>query len=172
MIETIVKILGVSKNSYWNYKNQQRPIIFLLEKYFTKEDLEEFLETGKISKFETNAEYSHDLDLTKSLIIDNAVYSAKEKLRNLNFDFIYNKGAIDILKEIVASMETDQLNLENAKDVLFTLIKGYDAHWISLKNPMKKKLLSSYIENLFSKAECYAICKYTDEVFNYKSWLK
>ena len=50
MRETIVKILGVSKNSYWNYKNQNRPIIALLEKYFTKEDLQEFLETGNISK--------------------------------------------------------------------------------------------------------------------------
>ncbi len=153
MIETIVKVLGVSKNSYWNYKNQQRPIIFLLEKYFTKEDLEEFLETGKISKFENNAGLSQDIDLLKSIIVNDAIYSAKEKLRNLNFDFIYSKGAIDILKDILASIETNDLNLENAKDVLFTLIKGYDAHWISLKNPMKKKLLSSYIENLFSKAE-------------------
>lgn len=52
MIEAVVKILGVSKNSYWNYKNQNRPIIPLLEKYFTKEELEEFLNTGEIQNLE------------------------------------------------------------------------------------------------------------------------
>jgi hypothetical protein len=52
MIATIVKILDISKNSYWNYKKQERPIISLLEKYFTKEELEEFLSTGKIENFE------------------------------------------------------------------------------------------------------------------------
>lgn len=52
MIATIVKILDISKNSYWNYKNQNRPIISLLEKYFTKEELEEFLSTGEIKNLE------------------------------------------------------------------------------------------------------------------------
>lgn len=52
MIETIVKVLGVSKNSYWNYKNQNRPIISLLEKYFSKNDLTEFLETGQVTKYD------------------------------------------------------------------------------------------------------------------------
>lgn len=172
MLKTYSKLFQNTIRTISNWKVEKRPIITLLEKYFTKEDLEEFLETGKISRLENDVGYSHDIDLTKSIMIDNAIYSAKEKLRNLNFDFIYNKGAIDILKEIVASVETDELDLENAKDVLFTLIKGYDAHWISLKNPMKKKLLSSYIENLFSKAECYAICKHSEEVFNFKGWFK
>jgi len=172
MQEEYCRLLDVSRNTYYAHKRENRPIVALLEKYFSEKDLEEFLETGKISKLENNAGYTHDLDLTKSILIDNAIYSAKEKLRNLNFDFIYSKGAIDILKDILVSIETDDLNLENAKDVLFTLIKGYDAHWISLKNPMKKKLLSSYIENLFSKAECYAICKHSEEVFNFKGWFK
>jgi hypothetical protein len=35
-----------------NWKVEKRPIISLLEKYFSKEDLEEFLETGKIQKQE------------------------------------------------------------------------------------------------------------------------
>lgn len=38
---------GVNK-----WKKEQRPIIALLEKYFSKEDLIEFLETGKIQKLE------------------------------------------------------------------------------------------------------------------------
>lgn len=173
MIDTIVKILGVSKNSYWNYRKQQRPIMFLLEKYFTKADLEEFLETGKISKLENNSGYTHDLDLIKSIVSDQAIYSAKEKLQNLEknaFEWVYNKGAIEILKDVLTSIEDDDFDMENAKDVLYARIKGYDANWISLKNPGKQKLLSAFVEKNLSKLECYVICKYSDEVFNYKGY--
>ena len=37
-----------------NWKKEKRPIMNFLYKYFTKEDLQEFLETGKISKLERN----------------------------------------------------------------------------------------------------------------------
>lgn len=46
-----------SRQSWNNWKKEKRPIITLLEKYFTKEDLEEFLETGKISNFEILEEF-------------------------------------------------------------------------------------------------------------------
>lgn len=52
MILTISKILGNTPKSVSNWKNEKRPIISLLYKYFTKEELEEFLETGKIEKVE------------------------------------------------------------------------------------------------------------------------
>ncbi|MFA6138229.1 MAG: hypothetical protein WC667_09095 [Sulfurimonas sp.] len=45
-------LLFKSPNTYYKWKKENRPIIALLETYFTKEDLEEFLETGKIGKFE------------------------------------------------------------------------------------------------------------------------
>lgn len=52
MIEFISKLLGVHRNSYFNYKKQNRPIILFLEKYFKKGDLEEFLKTDKVEKLE------------------------------------------------------------------------------------------------------------------------
>lgn len=61
MIDSISQILGVHRNSYFNYKKQARPIIFLLEKYFTKEDLQEFLETGKIKKMDYVNSYLNNL---------------------------------------------------------------------------------------------------------------
>jgi len=48
------KILGCTLASYYNWDKQGRPIISLLEKYFTKEDLEEFLESGVIERLETD----------------------------------------------------------------------------------------------------------------------
>ncbi len=62
MINTIVKILDVSKNTYWNWKNQNRPIISLLDKYFSKEDLQEFLQTGKIERLECSTEKIYKLE--------------------------------------------------------------------------------------------------------------
>lgn len=52
MILTISKILGNTPKSVSNWKNEKRPIISLLYKYFTKEELEAFLETGKIKRQE------------------------------------------------------------------------------------------------------------------------
>jgi hypothetical protein len=170
MQEEYCQLLDISRNTYYVHKRENRPIVALLEKYFTKEELEEFLNSGKISRLEHNVVYTDDLDIMKALEVDNAVYSAKAKLQNLESkfkDWIYNKGSIEILKDVLASIAPSELTKENAKDILFARIKGYDANWISLKNPMKQRLLSTYIEKYFSKLECYAICKYSDEVFDY-----
>lgn len=47
------ELLDISEKSFYRWKNQDHEtLVSLLEKYFTKEDIEEFLELGKISKFE------------------------------------------------------------------------------------------------------------------------
>lgn len=50
--EVVSNILGCSVSGYYKWKKQGRYIIDLLDKYFSKSDLEEYLETGKVSKFE------------------------------------------------------------------------------------------------------------------------
>lgn len=45
-------LFGFSAPTFYSWKKEQRPIISLLDKYFTKEDLVEFLEMGKIDKME------------------------------------------------------------------------------------------------------------------------
>lgn len=51
--ETMAKLFSTSEGTYYKWKRENRPIINLLEKYFTKEDIEEFLEFNSIEKFET-----------------------------------------------------------------------------------------------------------------------
>ena len=46
----ITLLMCFSRNTFFVWKREKRPIIALLEKYHSKEELEEFLETGKISK--------------------------------------------------------------------------------------------------------------------------
>ena len=40
--EIYMNLFDVSINTYYNWKKENRPIINLLDKYFSKEDLEEF----------------------------------------------------------------------------------------------------------------------------------
>ena len=55
--DLMVKLFGWSRTTYYTWKKEQwekgsRPILALLEKYFTEEDLIEWIEHEKISKFE------------------------------------------------------------------------------------------------------------------------
>ncbi|MGB3751917.1 MAG: hypothetical protein WA945_10145 [Arcobacteraceae bacterium] len=71
MINTLSKLLGNSPKTVSNWKKENRDIIKLLYKYFSQKELEEFLETEKIKKFE-NIE-----------IIDNLQKHCKYTLQNL-----------------------------------------------------------------------------------------
>ncbi len=48
---TICKVMGISQASYYRWK-KERPVIALLEKYFTDEELIEFIETEHIARME------------------------------------------------------------------------------------------------------------------------
>lgn len=50
--EIFSDILGCSVSGFYKWKKQNRRIIDLLENYFSLQDLNEFINTGKISKFE------------------------------------------------------------------------------------------------------------------------
>lgn len=61
MRDEICKLCEIGQKSYYVWKNKNHiKLIKLLEKYFTKEDLVEFLQTGKIQKFE-KLEFSQNL---------------------------------------------------------------------------------------------------------------
>ncbi len=43
------QLFGFSKNTYYSWKREKKPIIELLNKYFTKDELLEYVETDKIA---------------------------------------------------------------------------------------------------------------------------
>ncbi len=49
--EIFMKLFNFSINTYYKWKREKVQVIKLIEKYFTQEELEEFLETGEISSF-------------------------------------------------------------------------------------------------------------------------
>lgn len=46
----LVQLFMFTRQTWSVWKKQERPIVDLVEKYFTDKDLEEFIETGKIQK--------------------------------------------------------------------------------------------------------------------------
>ncbi len=63
MFKKIAELIGNNDKTIYRWKKEGRPIINLLEKYFTKENLEEFLSTGKIDKFEYTDSYLQNLEM-------------------------------------------------------------------------------------------------------------
>lgn len=76
MRDTISMVCEITPKNYYNWKNKShKTLISLLEKYFTKEDLQDFLNSGKIQKFE------------KFLQIEDTIFQ-KNRIKFLN-TFIY-----------------------------------------------------------------------------------
>lgn len=82
------KLLDISENGYYRWKSKDHTkLINLIETYHSKEDLEEFLETGKIQKQEMIKDLSlNDLknmkEFKNQLILDE-ISRTEEKLETL-----------------------------------------------------------------------------------------
>ena len=155
------KILGCTLASYYNWDKQNRPIISLLEKFFSKDDLEEFLETGDIKRLQSSHNYRID-----PMLIDHIKHSLKaikgkgifEKLNHL----IPYKIFISILEDLKDDSEIE-LHREDSKKLLIERIKGYAAS--ALEKPSQKQLVNLVNDN-FSSIECYVLIKYYAEILD------
>ena len=75
--ELYSKLFGFNASTYHRWKNEARPIIKLLQKYCDQNELEEFLQTGKISRLENT---DIDMDLV------NRIENLEERLRKIEED--------------------------------------------------------------------------------------
>lgn len=92
MKDQIKQILDISDKTYYNWKNQDRPIIKLLDKYFTDSEIEEFLQTGKISKFDNLNKYSLSscISFLEKLKLLRIKYNYFHYFTNFILDYIKN----------------------------------------------------------------------------------
>ena len=107
MISTLSDLLGNSHKTISNWKKEKRPIINLLYKYFTKEELKEFLETGKIDKFDKlNFLYDKVITINQKLYIESFTS---------NFSYLKLSSAHDVFKDLYFSF---LLNLKEKENLI------------------------------------------------------
>ncbi len=82
--EIFSDILGCSVSGFYKWKKQNRRIIDLLENYFSLQDLNEFINTGKISKFEMIEEFKWILQGSKMDYLD---FVGNQLKHSNEFDF-------------------------------------------------------------------------------------
>ena len=161
----LAQILGftVQGANKWKREKNERPIISLLEKYFSDSDIEEFITTGRIRRLEEKED-----DYFIFMLIDYVKYNLKEKLDKLLLKsnaitflekYIPKKIFISILKDI---SNDPKLEIEKykAKDYLIEKINSYKVSTIS---SLKKKELINTIKKNLSNIECYVLIKYAEE---------
>ena len=164
MIQKILNILDISKPSYYVWKRQGRPIFNLLEFYFSKDDLQEFLDTGKIAKQELIRNYDFK-DLEQKLNEQNlnqnrlneiiklfTIYDAdtlknalREALDKNNISF----GTVEYLKQKRSKLEVIK-KIENLLDDLHHEKQSSSRHISSVPNIENDEKNKSYYE--FEKA--------------------
>ena len=163
MKQSVKKILDIADKTYYNWKKEGRPIIELLEKYFTEDDLEEFLKYGIITKLEAK-----DDQHTTYMLIDYVKYNLKEKLDKLLlkpgiFKWLENIIPKNIFLKILKEISEDpkiEVEKYRSKEYLIQKIESYKV--ASINNSNKKQLIG-IIKNNLSNIECYVLIKYADE---------
>jgi len=99
--EIMAALFSTSESTYYKWKKENRPIINLLSQYFSVKELEDFVTTSQITKFELIKELSveeleaklsnigyYDRDQrVQEIILLLKKYSTKELLNALNYCF-------------------------------------------------------------------------------------
>ena len=164
MRKEIVKMLGNTDKSYYRWKEEGRPIIAFLEKYFNEEDLKEFLETGEISRLE------NDNSGMEYMLIEYARYNLKFKLDTILLNPMWidiskkfpRKIFLDVIGEIKNSPKID-IQKYKSKEYL---IERFEMHTPTLEalNKRNKDLVIKLIRENLSNIECYVLIKYPEEI--------
>lgn len=132
--KNVLKLMCYSRNTYYVWKREKRPIIELIDKYFQDNEITEFLETGRISRLENNRDqellnneaskiYNHfisvlylkDKSLLRLFLV--VINNANETSANLNLNFIdlvfesegSKKDKINLLKEFNKTVQNNNI---------------------------------------------------------------
>ena len=126
------ELFGFSTQSYFNWKKDaktKRKIINLLDRYFTKHDLEEFLEKGKISKFEILKDF-------EVILLGSKIDYLKFVNENLAIDFKYDLFT-DLYYQFLVHLD-DMQRSENT-EITTTWTVGDAIPGFFIKHPIETK---------------------------------
>lgn len=159
MRHLICKLLDISERSYYTFKKQKRPIILLLEKYFKKEDLQEFLETKKIEKFEKADFIQKEVFELNSIKYFQSFASSSLSSTEYKFIIFY----FNFLSELNKSNQN--------KETINSFVFNKFFYVVDFNHLLNTFLVSKCIDNLTTKKETinniYIINKY---FYIFKEW--
>ncbi len=182
----ICKLLDISDVSYYRWK-KTREVIPFLEKYFTKNELEEYLDTGKIEKLELIKSLSYE-ELKEKLseesqseninevIIEHATYSLRDKMKIMTdgtaLDWLYHYFSKKILIKVLENISNED-NLNNSimgsKEILLDAIQKAT---VPKAIEGKREVLLIRIKERLSNLECYVLINRYEEVLNYDNFFQ
>ncbi|PZQ08180.1 MAG: hypothetical protein DI567_02020 [Aliarcobacter butzleri] len=99
MIETLTNLFKLSRSGIFKWKKENRPIINLINEYFSEEDIKEYLETGQITKFKTNNLYHKSIERKFNTLLEEIRETLDFEGIHLLFNFL-DKYKLDLLNNI------------------------------------------------------------------------
>ena len=169
------KLFGFSTQTYFNWKKEleKRPILSLVDKYITKTEILEYLESGKIERLEKLSVLSN-AELENELLEKHIAYQLKHKLytdtQSKFLNWLVTMAGTGLFEKAIVSIQEENIYTKaDTKTMLLNQIKGmelsstFDKVW----GNGRKKVASNYINNNLSELECYAWVKYYDIVKEY-----
>ena len=167
--EIMIKLFNFSRPTYFKRKREQLPIIMLLEKYFTKDELKEYLEIQKINKLELIKSYTFE-ELKSRLDIehydpikemeDYLIVNLKYKINSSEKYIIYKNIIQKVLNE---NSLMDTVNDINAKEQLIEAVENYKTSIKRLESKDWKIETINFIKNYLIDDEVYLIIKYPNK---------
>lgn len=145
--DVFMKLLDISVNTYYLWRRQERLVLSLMDKYFTKEDLEEFLATGKVSKYEEieNNKYTNHiriseiiklltkytaeqlaLSLAKSLEFHGVISGTSKRLRKTTKKYDFIDDLDRILRDVISEYSKGETATFHAVIASFNNMIGFD----------------------------------------------
>lgn len=143
------RFLGCNLASYYNWAKDKRPVISFVEKYLTQENLQEFLQTGKVTKFDNADRLQEILKLLKQHNpIEMKMYLARSyafNVQNMMFDkkddvVRKNYNNFNVLKEIylILSLVVDETTKKKEMELYYRNLGE--------KKPNFKNILTNFNE--------------------------
>lgn len=97
MKEEICKLLAIADSTIYKFRKEGRPILALLEKYFTQEDLQEFLEYGSIAKLDS---FISNKTITNIEVLNEVSGLVRKQLeKKISLDAIGMKTVFNIIED-------------------------------------------------------------------------
>ena len=146
LYKEIAELIDNNDKTIYRWKKEGRPIVFFFEKYFTKEDIEEFLKSGKIEKLDSLAKLDSFFN-SFSLEIEKKI-TEKLKITGDNYSFYDFDAYVSLFFLKKEYRDLDDIQLKILK-------------YISDDNKLSQNQKISYMAaiSVLNKIEFYIISK-------------